>query len=249
MNLKRRTALVTGGASGIGAGICKKLAEKGASVAVNYLDHRDADRAEKLVEELKAFGIEAIMVSGDVTNESDVKQMISRTIEVFGSLNILVNNAGITIDGVTQNLAVEDFHKVLSVNLVGPFLTMKAALPHMSKNHYGRIVNISSVAGLFGLRGAPAYAAAKAGVIGLSKSTAREVARKGITVNVICPGYINAGMTKNIQQEYLDAMTPLVPMGVFGEPEDIGSGVAFLASDEAKFVTGEVFRIDGGMAM
>lgn len=249
MDLLGKVALVTGGASGIGAGICKKLAEKGAKVVVNYVGETYEEKAKSLVQELRGSGGDAIWTSGDVTKQTHVEQMINSTIDHYGKLDILVNNAGITIDGLTQNLGVEDFSKVLSVNLVGPFLTMKLALPHMIANKFGRIINISSVAALFGLRGAPAYAASKSGLIGLSKTTAREVARKGITVNVICPGYINAGMTERVEQEYLDSMTPLIPMGKFGEPEDIGSGVVYLASDEAKFVTGEVIRIDGGIAM
>ncbi len=249
MELLGKVALVTGGASGIGVGICKKLAEKGAKVVVNYVGETYEEKAKSLVQELRGSGNDAIWTSGDVTKQTHVEHMINSTIDHYGKLDILVNNAGITIDGLTQNLGVEDFSKVLSVNLVGPFLTMKLALPHMIANKFGRIINISSVAALFGLRGAPAYAASKSGLIGLSKTTAREVARKGITVNVICPGYINAGMTERVEQEYLDSMTPLIPMGKFGEPEDIGGGVVYLASDEAKFVTGEVIRIDGGIAM
>ncbi|USG65067.1 3-oxoacyl-ACP reductase FabG [Brevibacillus ruminantium] len=249
MHLLGKVALVTGGASGIGVGICKKLAEKGAKVVVNYIGDSYEEKAKNLVQEIRANGGDAIWISGDVTNQTHVEQMINSTLEQYGKIDILVNNAGITIDGLTQNLETEDFIKVLSVNLVGPFLTMKLALPHMIANKFGRIINISSVAALIGLRGAPAYAASKAGLIGLSKTTAREVARKGITVNVICPGYINAGMTERVAQEYLDSMTPLIPMGIFGEPEDIGGGVVFLASDEAKLITGEVIRIDGGIAM
>lgn len=248
MDLKDKAAIVTGGAGGIGSGICRILAAKGAKVVVNYLA-AELESAKQVVDGIKARGGESIAVEADVTNEKEVTALMEKTLKEFNGLHILVNCAGITIDGTAVNLKKEAFEKVLAVNLTGPFLTIKAVLPHMIFQQYGRIINISSVAGLFGLRGASAYASSKAGLIALSKSVAREVARKGITVNVICPGYINAGLMKGVEKGYFEELMSTVPMCKIGEPEDIGDGVAFFASDGARYVTGEVLRIDGGMAM
>jgi len=248
MNLNGKVAIVTGGAGGIGEGICRVLASRGVKVVVSHLAF-ELENAKRVVSEIKASGGHVVPMEADVTIEKEVVMLVERTIREFSALHILVNCAGITIDGTAVKLNRADFEKVLDVNLTGPFLTMKAVLPHMIAQQYGRIVNISSVAGLVGWRGASAYAASKAGLIALSKSIAREVARKGITVNVICPGYINAGLTKGVPQEYLNDLMATVPMAKMGEPEDIGTGIAFLASDDARYITGEVLRIDGGMAM
>jgi len=248
MDLKDKVAIITGGAGGIGEGICRVLASRGAKVVVNHLAF-ELESAKRVVSDITANGGHAVAIEANVTKEKEVELLVEKTIREFAALNILVNCAGITIDGTAVKLKKEDFEKVLAVNLTGPFLTMKAALPHMISQQYGRIINISSIAGLIGLRGASAYAASKAGLIALSKSVAREVARKGITVNVICPGYINAGLTKGVAKEYFEDLMATVPMAKVGEPEDIGAGVAFLASGGARYVTGEVLRIDGGMAM
>jgi len=248
MDLKDKVAIVTGGAGGIGEGICRVLALRGAKVVVNHLAF-ELESAQRVVSDITANGGHAIAVEANVTNEKEVEVLVEKTIQEFSALHILINCAGITIDGLAVKLKKEDFEKVLAVNLTGPFLTMKAALPHMISQQYGRIISISSVAGLIGWRGSSAYAASKAGLIALSKSVAREVARKGITVNVIVPGYINAGLMKGVDKGYLEEQMKTVPMAKVGLPEDIGAGVAFLASDGAGYVTGEVLRIDGGMVM
>jgi len=248
MDLKDKIAIVTGGAGGIGEHICRILALRGAKVVVNHIKV-ELENAKRVVNDITASGGQAIAIEADVTNEKEVEALVEKTTQKFAALHILVNCAGITIDGTVVKLKKESFEKVLAVNLTGPFLTMKAALPHMISQQYGRIVNISSVAGLLGLRGASAYSASKAGLIALSKSTAREVARKGITVNVICPGYVDAGLMKGVEKGYFEEMLKGVPMGKVASPDDIGEGVAFLASDCAKYITGDVLRIDGGMAM
>jgi 3-oxoacyl-[acyl-carrier protein] reductase len=248
MDLKDKVAIVTGGAGGIGEGICRVLASRGAKVVVNHIKG-ELETAKRVVNDITANRGYAMAIEANVTNEDELTALVERTIQEFGALHILVNCAGITIDGTAVKLKKEDFEKVLAVNLTGAFLAMKAALPHMISQQYGRIISISSVAGLVGWRGSSAYAASKAGLIALSKSVAREVARKGITVNVIAPGYINAGLTKGVDKGYLEEQMKIVPMAKMGLPEDIGAGIAFLASDDAGYVTGEVLRIDGGMAM
>ena len=248
MDLKNKVAVVTGGAGGIGEHICLSMAARGAKIAIIHLAF-EVENAGQIVNVIKAGGGEAVAVEADITKEEEVEAAVAKVIQKFAAVHILVNCAGITIDGTVVKLKKESFEKVLAVNLTGAFLAMKAVLPQMISQQHGRIINISSIAGLIGLRGASAYAASKAGLIALSKSVAREVARKGITVNVICPGYINAGLTKGVAKEYFEDLMATVPMAKVGEPEDIGAGVAFLASGGARYVTGEVLRIDGGMAM
>jgi 3-oxoacyl-[acyl-carrier protein] reductase len=248
MDLKNKVAVVTGGAGGIGEYICRILAGRGAKIAVIHLKF-ELENATQVVNNVVRDGGQAFAIEADITDEKEVATAVEKTIQKFGAIHILVNCAGITIDGTVVKLKKEHFEKVLAVNLTGSFLTMKAVLPHMISQQYGRIVSISSVIGLIGLRGASAYASSKAGLIALSKSVAREVARKGITVNCICPGYINAGLMKGVERGVLEEMMKTVPMGKVGEPEDIGEGVAFLASDRAKYITGEVLCIDGGMVM
>lgn len=248
MKLSEQVAIVTGGAGGIGSGIVRCLVAEGAAVAINHMRF-EKERADALTREIIGAGGKAIAIEADVSDETQVAMMIPETIEKLGAIHILVNCAGITRDGLTQNLSKEDFEKTVSVNLIGSFLTMRAALKPMLSQNYGRIINISSVVGMLGLRGGSPYAASKAGLLGLTKSTAREVARKGITVNAICPGYVNAGLMKGVDGDFLKAMMAGVPMGKLGEPEDIGQGVVYLASKEAGFITGEILRIDGGMAM
>lgn len=248
MDLKNKVAIVTGGAGGIGESICRILAARGSKVVVIHLKF-ELENAKQVVNNITASGGQALAIEADITNEKEVVAAVEKTIQNFGALHILVNCAGITIDGTVVKLKKEHFEKVLAVNLTGSFLTMKAVLPQMISQEYGRIVSISSVIGLIGLRGASAYASSKAGLIALSKSVAREVARKGITVNCICPGYINAGLMKGVEKGVLEEMTKATPMGKIGEPEDIGEGVAFLASDCAKYITGQALNIDGGLVM
>jgi len=248
MDLQDKVAIVTGGAGGIGEGICRVLASRGAKVVVTHIKV-ELENAKRVVNDIRASGGHALAIEADVTNEQEVKELVEKTIQEFAALHILVNCAGITIDATVVKFKKEDFEKVLAVNLTGPFLAMKAALPQMISQKYGRIVSISSVAGLIGWRGSSAYAASKAGLIALSKSVAREVARKGITVNVVVPGFINAGLMKGVEKGFFEEQMKTVPMAKVGLPEDIGAGIAFLASAGAGYITGEVLRIDGGMAM
>lgn len=248
MDLKNKVAIVTGGAGGIGESICRILAARGAKIAIIHLAF-ELENAQQVVNNIKASGGQALAIEADITKEKEIEAAVAKTIQEFAGVHILVNCAGITIDGTVVKLKKEHFEKVLAVNLTGSFLAMKAVLPHMISQEYGRIVSISSVIGLIGLRGASAYASSKAGLIALSKSVAREVARKGITVNCICPGYINAGLMKGVEKGVLEEMMKAAPMGKLGEPEDIGEGVAFLASDCAKYITGQALSIDGGLVM
>ncbi|HPK54205.1 MAG TPA: glucose 1-dehydrogenase [Smithellaceae bacterium] len=248
MDLKNKVAIVTGGAGGIGASICRVLAAYGAKVVVLHLAF-ELENAKNVVKDIKAAGGQAIALEADITKDAEVEQAVEKTVKEYGTVHILVNCAGITIDGTVVKLKREHFDKVLAVNLTGAFLTTKAVLPYMISQQDGRIVNISSVIGLIGLRGASAYASSKAGLIAFSKSVAREVAKKGITVNCICPGYINAGLMKGVEKNVLDEMMKAAPMGRIGEPEDIGEGVAFLASARAKYITGQALNIDGGLVM
>lgn len=248
MKLKDKAALVTGGAGGIGAGIVRRLVREGAVVMINHIAP-EKEEAEKLLDEITAAGGKADLYEADVTDEAQVEAMVKKTIEVFGDLDILVNCAGITIDGTIRNISMETWNKVLSVNLNGPFLTMKHALTHMIPQKKGRVINISSLGGLIGNAGAAPYSASKAGVIGLTKAVAREVAKKNITVNAICPSVINTKMTAKTGKEAVDAFLATTPIPRMGEPEEVGGMVVYLASDDASFLTGGVFKFDGGMGM
>lgn len=244
--LEGKVAFVTGGSGGIGTGISKSLARAGSTVIIGCTR---LEKAQPLVEELTTEGKSVSAMQCNVTEERQAEDVIKQVIGMFGHIDILVNNAGISRDGVTWKLTGNDYQTVFDVNLFGPFYMMRAALPYMREKKYGRIINISSVVGLTGLRGSSAYAASKAGIIGLSKSTAKEVARKGITVNVICPGYINAGVMNSVSDEYMAITLANIPMNKLGETEDIGNCAVFLASDSAKYITGEVLKVDGGFAM
>lgn len=248
-------ALVTGGAGGIGSAICRVLAEEGANVAVNFLDVKNyAEEAAKLVESISnSYGGDHQCCSADITDENEVKEMVKAIILRFGKIDILVNNAGLWAYAPTWKISAEQWSKLLSVNLTGTLYCSKAVLPGMRKRNYGRIIHISSVAGLQGLPGVIAYASTKAGTIGMCKSMAREVADRSITVNAVAPGYINAGMLKCHSDiaKYINDNDILhtIPMRRMGDAIDIAKAVAFLASDEANYITGEVLRVDGGLGM
>lgn len=246
--LRDKVAIVTGGAGGVGAGICRVLAEKGAAVAVCHLPF-EQENAHKAVKDIIQRGGKAIAVEGDICMEADVEQMVKRTVEAFGTVHILVNCAGITIDGKVARLRKEDFEKVLAVNLIGTFLMSREVLKVMIPQQYGRIVNISSVAGLLGLAGASPYSASKAGLIGFTKSLAKEVGNKGITVNAVCPSYIDAGQTRQVNPVLVEKKLATLAVSRLGTPEEVGEAVAFLASDAAGFTTGESIRVDGGSGM
>ena len=247
MSFTGKTAVVTGGSRGIGKAICLELARRGANVVFSYAGNTAA--AEETLKELEALGVQARAVQGSVADPAAVKALIDTAVKELGGLHILVNNAGITRDNLAMMLKEEDFDAVIETNLKGTFLCMKAVSRIMMKQRYGRIVNLSSVVGLRGNAGQVNYAASKAGVVGMTKSLAKELASRGVTVNAVAPGFIETDMTAAMPQAAKDAMMPTIPMQRLGKPEDVARAVAFLASDEAAYVTGQVLAVDGGMAM
>ena len=247
MNFAGKTAVVTGGSRGIGRAVCLELAKGGANVVLCYAGNEAA--AQETVAACEAAGAKALAVKCDVADAQQVKNLMDEAVKAFGRIDILVNNAGITRDGLLMMMKESDFDDVISANLRGTFLCMKAVSRTMMKQRYGRIVNLSSVVGLHGNAGQVNYAASKAGVIGMTKSLAKELASRGVTVNAVAPGFIETDMTAAMPQAAKDAMMPTIPMQRLGAPEDVAKAVAFLASDEAAYVTGQVLAVDGGMAM
>ncbi len=247
MNLNGKTALVTGGATGIGRQICKTLANAGAMVVINY--HSNKDDAEQLANEIIASGGQASFVRADVSNYADVEQMMSDTISKLGKLDILVNNAGVTADTLIVRMSEADFDKVINVNLKGSWNCCKHAVRYMMKERSGKIINISSIVGIMGNAGQTNYSASKAGVIGLTKSLAREVAKRGICVNAIAPGFIKTKMTEVLSDDMINEYTRNIPLGRLGETEDIANVVSFLASELSGYITGQVINVDGGIVM
>ena len=246
-DLNGRYALVTGGSRGIGRAICLELAARGAAVAVNYAGNAAA--AEETVEACKALGVDAFALQADVADAAACEAMVKETIARFGRLDILVNNAGITRDGLMLTMKEADWDAVLDTNLKGAFHCMKAAYRPMMKQKYGRIVNLSSIVGLRGNAGQANYAASKAGLIGLTKSLAKELAARKVTVNAVAPGFIDTEMTAVLPEQAKEAMLKTIPMARLGQPEDVARAVAFFASDEAAYITGQVLCVDGGMAV
>lgn len=243
----KQTAIVTGGSRGIGRAVAVRLAKDGMNLVINYRGNSAAaEETERLCREL---GAEVLLVQGDVSRAEDCEKLAAQAKEAFGRVDVLVNNAGITRDGLLARMTEEDFRAVLDVNLVGPWNMMKAVNRIMMKQRYGRIVNLSSVTGLMGNMGQTNYAAAKAGIVGMTKSYAREVASRGITVNAVAPGFIDTDMTEAMPEGAKDKIITGIPMGRTGKPEDVAEAVAFLASEQAGYITGEVLRVDGGMAM
>lgn len=243
----KQTAIVTGGSRGIGRAVAVRLAKDGMNLVINYRGNSAAaEETERLCREL---GAEVLLVQGDVSRAEDCEKLAAQAKEAFGRVDVLVNNAGITRDGLLARMTEEDFRAVLDVNLVGPWNMMKAVNRIMMKQRYGRIVNLSSVTGLMGNMGQTNYAAAKAGILGMTKSYAREVASRGITVNAVAPGFIDTDMTEAMPEGAKDKIVTEIPMGRTGKPEDVAEAVAFLTSEQAGYITGEVLRVDGGMAM
>lgn len=247
MLLNNSVAIVTGGSRGIGRGICLELARAGAKVVVNYAGHREkADETVRLIQE---FGGDAIAVQGDVSKKEDVERLISTTLETYGQIDILVNNAGITRDTLLLRMKESDWDAVLDTNLKGVFLCTKEVAKPMMKQRKGVIINISSVVGLTGNAGQANYASAKAGVIGFTKSIAKELASRGIRVNAVAPGYIATDMTESLGDGVKEQVLGHIPLGRMGTPEDIAKTVLFLASPAASYITGQTISVDGGMAI
>lgn len=243
--LKGKCALVTGGSRGIGRAVALKLAECGADVAI--LCTKESESAKNTVREIEAAGSRALMLVADISDETAVADATKNALDAFGKIDILVNNAGITRDRLLMQMTGEDFDSVISVNLKGCFNVTKALIRQFVKNRSGRIINISSVVGLMGNAGQANYAASKAGVIGFTKSVAKEYAARGITCNAIAPGYIETDMTGAMPDEAKKTMLDAIPAKRGGTPEDVANLAAFLASDLSSYITGEVIRVDGGM--
>ncbi|OAN46857.1 beta-ketoacyl-ACP reductase [Chloroflexus islandicus] len=247
LDLSGRVAIVTGGSRGIGRATAERLAASGATVVVNY--RGNAAAAEATVAAITAAGGKALAVQGDVSQPADVEQLVKTTLEQFGRIDILVNNAGITRDNLLLRMKESDFDEVIATNLRGVFLCTRAVLRPMTKQRFGRIINITSVIGLIGNAGQANYAAAKAGIIGFTKSTAREMASRGITVNAIAPGFIETEMTDALNEETRKAILATIPLGRFGQPAEVAGLICFLASDAGAYISGQTLTIDGGMVM
>ncbi|MGZ0085214.1 3-oxoacyl-[acyl-carrier-protein] reductase [Caldibacillus thermoamylovorans] len=245
--LEGKIALVTGAARGIGRAVALELARQGANVAVNYAGSEA--KANEVVETIRSLGREAFAVQADVARAEDVERMVKTVLDQFGRLDILVNNAGITRDNLLMRMKEEEWDAVINTNLKGVFLCTKAVARPMMKQRYGRIVNIASVVGVIGNPGQANYVAAKAGVIGLTKTAARELASRHITVNAVAPGFITTDMTEALSAEQKENMLNQIPLARFGEPDDVARVVAFLASDAAGYMTGQTLHVDGGMVM
>jgi len=247
LDLTGKTALVTGGARGIGKAISLTLARQGADVA--FVDVGRAEVAEATVAEIQALGRRALYIPADVTDPEACVKAVGATLAAFGKIDILVNNAGITRDDLIMRMPIDDWKKVLEVNLFGAFYMIKAVIRPMLKAHSGRIINMSSVSGQAGQTGQANYSSSKAGLIGLTKATAREVASRGITCNAVAPGFIVTELTKDLPATLTDQIKAQTPLGHFGTVEDIANAVTFLASDEAAYITGQVLAVDGGLVM
>ncbi len=244
-NLKGKVAVVTGGARGIGAAIARKLAKEGADIVIN--DIAAGEAGDQLVAELKAAGVGAIFIAADISKSAEAKRLVEEAIAQMGKIDILVNNAGITRDNLIMRMSEEEWDAVIAVNLKGTFNCLQAVARPMLKQRSGAIVNLASVVGVAGNPGQANYSASKAGVIGLTKTAAKELASRGIRVNAVAPGFIETDMTRSLPEEYTGKLKELIPLGVFGSPENVADVVAFLAGDDAAYVTGEVVKIDGGL--
>ncbi len=248
MNFQGKTAIVTGGGRGIGRAVSLTLAKGGANVVVNYVPGTEED-AQKTVEDCKALGVEASMVMADVSNADQVDEMFKTVVDTYGSVDILINNAGITKDNLIIRMKEEDFDKVIAINLKGAFNCMKTAARYMMKQRYGRIVSVSSIVGLRGNAGQVNYSASKAGIVGMTKSLAQELASRNVTCNAVAPGFIATAMTdalpENVRAEYAKS----IPLGRLGSAEDVANAICFFCDENSGYLTGQVICVDGGLAM
>lgn len=245
--LNEKIAVVTGASRGIGRGIALELAKRGATVVVNY--QQSADAANAVVDEIVSSGGQAMAFQADVSQEQDANNLIKTAIDTYGRIDILVNNAGTTRDNVIMLMGADDFDTVIQTNLRSTWLCSKAAVRAMMRKRYGRIINITSVSGIMGNAGQTNYSASKAGIIGLTKALAREVAARNITVNAVAPGFVLTDLTSNLPKEMADKLNEHIPLARWGTVEDVTYATAFLASDEAAYITGHVLSVDGGLAM
>ncbi len=247
MQLKDKVALITGASRGIGRAIAVEMAKEGAKLVLNYIGSEEP--ANETLDLVKAVGGEAILVRGDVSSAEDVEAMVKEGHNTFGRIDILVNNAGVTRDGLLMRMKEEDWDFVLDVNLKGTFLVTKEVSRIMMKQRTGRIINIASVSGVMGNVGQANYSASKAGVIGFTKTCAKEFASRGIAVNAIAPGFVNTAMTEELPAAIKEGMKTQIPLGRMGEAEEIAHAVVFLASDAASYITGQIINVDGGLVM
>jgi 3-oxoacyl-[acyl-carrier protein] reductase len=245
--LSEKVAVVTGASRGIGRGIALELAKRGATVVVNY--NSNADAANEVVSQITANGGQAMAFKGDVGQEADANALIKAAVDTYGKLDILVNNAGTTRDNVIMMMSADDFDSVIQTNLRSTWLCSKAAVRLMMRKRYGRIINITSVSGIMGNGGQTNYSASKAGIIGFTKALAREVGSRNVTVNAVAPGFVLTDLTSNLPEDLTKRITENVPLGRWASIEDVAYATAFLASDEAAYITGHVLTVDGGLAM
>lgn len=247
MSEQKQTALITGAGHGIGRAIALRLAKEGINIVINYSSSED--EAAELAQEAETFGVETLLLKADISKEEEVSRLFEKALTLSGRIDILVNNAGITRDNLLLRMSEADFDRVIDINLKGSFLCMKKAARIMLKQRYGRIINISSVVGLRGNAGQVNYAASKAGIIGMTKSLAKELASRNITVNALAPGMIETKMSEEMNETAKKTMLDMIPAGRIGRPEEVAHAAVFLASKEASYITGQVICVDGGMAV